>query len=184
MLSALCSLGTTARPARQRSFSTSQGSHRGAGTSIMRSRRNITLCIALIAALASISPAMARDKMFRWIDANGTPVLSDRPPPAGTAYTLVDPLNQNSQSLRRRPDASSEPASSSVQSAISPTLAGARVVIEKKPELCERARDNIFKLETFPRIRATDADGTVRFLTDQERAERLNTARAVEQANC
>jgi hypothetical protein len=151
----------------------------------MRSRRNTTLCIALIAALAGISPAMARDKMFRWIDANGTPVLSDRPPPAGTAYTLVDPLNQNSQSLRRRPDTSGEqPAPSSVQSAISPTFAGARVVIEKKPELCERARDNIFKLETFPRIRATDADGTVRFLTERERAERLNTARAVEQANC
>ncbi len=145
---------------------------------------NTAIGIILIAALAGASPAMARDKMFRWIDANGTPVLSDRPPPAGTAYTLVDPLNQNSQSLRRRPEPSNESSASSLQATATPTFAGAQVVIEKKPELCERARDNIFKLETFPRIRATDADGTVRFLTDQERAERLNTARAVEQANC
>jgi hypothetical protein len=58
------------------------------------------------------------------------------------------------------------------------------VKIEKHPELCDQAKDNVFKLETFPRIRVTDDDGTVRFMTDEEREKQLATAREVAAANC
>jgi len=149
--------------------------------------RSITLLAAL--GLTPVLVATAGD-MYRWSDGNGNPVISDRPPPLGVPYTIIDadrygakanvvsapPPPKNGQGQKN--------ASSSVGDMQSVGAAGTRIEIEKDPELCDQAKDAIFQLETFARVRVTDDDGTVRFMTDDERAEQLTRAREVADANC
>ena len=129
---------------------------------------------------------------YRWVDDNGNPVLSDRPPEAGIPYTEVGVET----GFRRYPKAVSvETADPGVQAPASGTpsspvassndvQANRIEVVDAQPALCEQAKDNIFKLETFPRMRVRDDDGEVRFMSDQERATQLATAYTVRDANC
>ena len=131
------------------------------------------------------------DTTYRWTDDNGNPVLSDRPPAAGTPYTEVG-VNTG---LRRYPkptsideEKTSDAAPTSVPANAmrdaSEGNANSLQVVQAEPALCEQARDNIFKLETFAQMRVQDSDGTVRFMTDEERSEQLATAYRVRDANC
>ncbi len=129
---------------------------------------------------------------YRWVDDNGNPVLSDRPPEAGIPYTEVGV----DTGFRRYPKPvateTAEPGGQAPVSSASTSLAAnatvgqsTRVeVVEAQPALCEQAKDNIFKLETFPRMRVQDDDGEVRFMSDEERATQLATAYKVRDANC
>ena len=134
----------------------------------------------------------AASPTYRWVDDNGNPVLSDRPPETGVPYTEVGV----DTGFRRYPkpvaDEAAEPGAQAPAGSTSNSLAAnatggqsARVeVVEAQPALCERAKDNIFKLETFPRMRVQDDDGEVRFMSDEERATQLATAYKVRDANC
>ena len=129
---------------------------------------------------------------YRWVDANGNPVLSDRPPETGVPYTEVGV----DTGFRRYPkpvaDETAEPggqpqagtASGSTLASSPGAEANPTTVVEAHPALCEQAKDNIFKLETFPRMRVQDDDGEVRFMSDEERATQLATAYKVRDANC
>ena len=129
---------------------------------------------------------------YRWVDDNGNPVLSDRPPETGTPYTEVGV----DTGFRRYPKpiasdttepGGQAPAGSTLASPLASSNgaeANATKVLEAHPALCEQAEDNIFKLETFPRMRVRDDDGEVRFMSDEERATQLATAYKVRDANC
>ena len=129
---------------------------------------------------------------YRWVDANGNPVLSDRPPETGVPYTEVGvdtgfrryPKPVATETAE--PGAQAPAGSASVSTLASPNGAEANqtTVVEAHPALCEQAKDNIFKLETFPRMRVQDDDGEVRFMSDEERATQLATAYEVRDANC
>lgn len=156
--------------------------------SLISSMRNIML----VAAIGSMIPVIANAAdMYRWNDDNGNPVLSDRPPPTGTPYTVIDVDRYGNKANAVKPTSRSEDdIGASPNSMLSDTggpstlQSTAKVRVEKRPELCEQASDTIFKLETFARIRTTDANGEVRFMTENERSEQLEIARDVAQANC
>lgn len=156
-------------------------------------RKPAFICSTIASAICVLSLAMpaSASTTYRWVDQNGNPVLSDRPPEAGVPYTEVGV----DTGIRRYPKpvapetvASDDLATASSSTPTSQTsekeTANTTVVVEAYPELCERARDNIFKLETFPRMRVRDDSGEVRFMSDEERAEQLATAYEVRDANC
>ena len=126
---------------------------------------------------------------YRWVDDNGNPVLSDRPPEAGIPYTEVGieagfkrypkPVANETAGQASESNVSSSPLSSATG-----RQSNRVEVVEAQPALCEQAKDNIFKLETFPRMRVRDDDGEVRFMSDEERATQLATAYKVRDANC
>lgn len=129
---------------------------------------------------------------YRWVDDNGNPVLSDRPPETGIPYTEVGidtgfrrypkPVaNETGDPAGQAPTSS---ASSSLLASSTDGQSNGMEVVEPQPALCEQAKDNIFKLETFPRMRVRDDDGEVRFMSDEERATQLATAYKVRDANC
>ena len=126
--------------------------------------------------------------LYRWTDERGNPVISDRPPAVGTPYTTLDGARYGvkSSSAARTPKPMPTQQAESVKAGAGPSGDGAKqaVKIEKHPELCDQAKDNVFKLETFPRIRVTDDDGSVRFMTDEERKDKLASARKDEAAAC
>ena len=129
--------------------------------------------------------------IYRWVDDNGNPVLSDRPPPAGTLYTEVEvniglrrypkPANTEQETTS---DAARAASSAPEQRNMGAASTESVRVVQAEPALCEQARDNIFKLETFAQMRVQDDDGTVRFMTDEERDRQLATAYQVRDANC
>lgn len=139
--------------------------------------------------VSSIFPAVSdAGTLYRWNDAKGRPVISDRQPPVGTPYTVLNDgrFGVIKKAPTTTPNEPTQQAVSENQRA-KKSVAGSndeKVVVEKHPELCAQAKENIFKLETFPRMRVEDDDGTVRFMSDAERAAQLKTAREVAKANC
>lgn len=150
------------------------------------------LAVVFFALACQVSLSVAGD-LYRWNDDNGNPVMSDRPPPAGTPYTVINAerYGANTNVVSPVTNPASNPASADTKredgsdaGSIGNRKVAARVRIEKHPELCAQAKEAIFQLETFPRVRVTDDSGEVRFMTDTERTEQLNRAREVEAANC
>ena len=129
---------------------------------------------------------------YRWVDANGNPVLSDRPPETGIPYTEVGvdtgfrryPKPIATETTEPDGQASANSTSTSPLASSNSAEANPTTVVEAHPSLCEQAKDNIFKLETFPRMRVRDDDGEVRFMSDEERATQLANAYKVRDANC
>ena len=156
-------------------------------------RKSLIRAIALAALIPlAYSPTNAlAGTTYRWVDDNGNPVLSDRPPEGDIPYTEVGgppPLRRQpkqSEGAPQNPNIGGTPETDSKKpDALSEASESSTVVIEPEPELCRRALDNIFKLETFPQSRVQDSSGDVRFMSDAERAEQLRVAREVRDANC
>jgi len=150
------------------------------------------LAVVFFALACQVSLSVAGD-LYRWNDDNGNPVMSDRPPPAGTPYTVINAerYGANTNVVSPVTNPASNPASADTKreygsegGSMGNREVATRVRIEKHPELCAQAKEAIFQLETFPRVRVTDDSGEVRFMTDTERTEQLNRAREVEAANC
>ena len=154
-------------------------------------QRSFIAAVTACAALA-LSQTISANTTYRWVDQNGNPVLSDRPPAAGVPYTEVGvdsgfnrypkPTGMN------EPDVNESDATGESTTGLSSPLAAsspARIeIVSPQPNLCFQAQDNIFKLETFPRMRVQDDTGGVRFMTDEERSAQLATAYRVRDANC
>ena len=129
---------------------------------------------------------------YRWVDDNGNPVLSDRPPKAGIPYTEVGvdtgfrryPKPVATETAEAGDQAPAGSTSASLAANATDGQSNRIEVVEAQPALCEQAKDNIFKLETFPRMRVQDDDGEVRFMSDEERATQLANAYKVRDANC
>lgn len=141
------------------------------------------IILALCAALIS-SPSLATT-IYRWNDAKGNPVMSDRPPPPGTPYVKLDkgfgkPVKPPASPSTTTPP----PVPTSQPVAAAPPAPVETFRIEKDPELCTQAKERIYSLETFARVRFTDASGESRIMTDEERAERLEQAREIEKIHC
>ena len=126
--------------------------------------------------------------LYRWTDERGNPVISDRPPAVGTPYITLDGARYGvkSSSAARTPKPMPTQQAESVKAGADRSGDGTEQAMktEQDPKLCDQAKDNVFKLETFPRIRITDDDGSVRFMTDEERKDKLASARKDEAAAC
>ena len=134
----------------------------------------------------------AASPTYRWVDGNGNPVLSDRPPETGIPYTEVGvdtgfrryPKPVATETVDPGGQAPADSTSASLAANATDVQSNRVEVVEVHPALCEQAKDNIFKLETFPRMRVQDDNGEVRFMSDEERATQLATAYKVRDANC
>ena len=138
--------------------------------------------LMLAGGLALMSLDVMATKMYRWTDANGNPVVSDRPPPAGTPYTEISDSyspETRKQALRDTPGARRPSEPTPVAGSDDLPTAG-----QKVRELCQRALDHIDKLENAPTIATTDGAGNVRVLSDEERAQQLADARAMAAKHC
>lgn len=148
-------------------------------------RVNITGALVLVTAVLTLwgAYASAGETFYRWIDERGNPVNSDRPPPAGIEYEVIS----TSSSMVRKVDSEKGAVPLKVQPSASndfdPVNTNKRV-IEKNPEYCARAKDNLVQLDTSARIRLRNEQGEVRFLNEEERAAEREKALASMEAYC
>ena len=150
-----------------------------------------SLCLALLLC----TPELAARDYYSWRDANGRLVVSDRPPDdPSIPYTkghnqwtgrsdqpAVPAFRDDGEQGR---NAIAPPASSSTPQRAAAPPAPKTIERTPDPDKCAAARDRLFKLETFPRMRMQDENGEVRFMTDAERREQTDLNRQAEARYC
>lgn len=132
----------------------------------------------VVATLALASGDASAGKMYRWTDQNGNPVVSDRPPPPGVAYTEISKSytpDRRKRALREIPGATAGAADADG----APSDGWV-----KDPERCQQSRDRIAKLESASRVLMEDDTGATRVLNPEELAEELTKARESARRYC
>tara|TARA_R110001599_G_scaffold353823_1_gene599179 strand:+ start:63108 stop:63485 length:378 start_codon:yes stop_codon:yes gene_type:complete len=116
---------------------------------------------------------------YRWTDASGTPVNSDRPPPAGVKYDVIT-TNTNRMVDGGRPEAGMpEEANEDPENAAAEKNTPAQTTASTKdPEACATARKNLETLNTHARIRVPDGNGNFRFIDAEEKAQQRENSEA------
>ena len=139
-------------------------------------KRAIPTC-ALVATMGLLNlsglNAVAGTNHYRWIDDRGQPVHSDRPPPKGVDYEVIT----TGSGLVRQVDAEEGAVPAEVEPRVGndfQQINTTKQAVEKNPEYCERARQNIQSLDTHARIRVRNEQGEYHWLTQEEKdAQRL-----------
>jgi hypothetical protein len=128
-------------------------------------------------------PTLAGNTYYRWVDENGTPVNSDRPPPQGIEYEAI-----STDSGLHRVNLAEEPPPPETASPKQPTdEKSAKAEPEaaaKDPEACQAARRNLDTLNTHARIRMRDSEGGFRFLTEEEKETQREMAKEAIAREC
>jgi hypothetical protein len=134
-------------------------------------KRATTTCLsaaALAVMLFAGALAQAESTYYRWQDAQGNPVHSDRPPPIGTPYEVIT----SGSSMVRKVDADQGAVPASTEPTVSndfePVEAKTKPV-KKNAEQCKRAQENLETLNTKVRIQIRNDQGELRPLSEEEK---------------
>jgi len=134
-----------------------------------RAGKTFALLLATTVIVLGHISAASGETFYRWKDERGNPVHSDRPPPKGIPYDVVS----TDTSLIRRVQAEAGAVPKRVTPTPSNDFKPAETntpMMEKNPEYCARAQENLRLIDTSPRIKLRNDQGEVRFLDDEERA--------------
>ena len=144
---------------------------------------SIAAIVAIAASLAT-PDVQAGQTYYRWKDQQGRFVHSDRPPPPGIEYEVI---SSGSSNLVRRVGAEegAVPATTepSPGNEFEPTQREMGVV-ERNPEICARARENLETLQNAARIRMRDDQGEYYFLSEEEKEIQMEKARDLISVHC
>jgi hypothetical protein len=139
-----------------------------------------TTCAFVLAALLTLSASFASpgDVVYRWKDEAGNPVNSDRPPPKGIQYETISTSSSMVHTVDTTTGAAPvepKPQDDEAAEQADPT----KPKVEKNPEYCQRAKDNLTALDSNVRIQMRNDKGEVHYLTmeerDAQRKQALNT---------
>lgn len=149
------------------------------------SKRRCVAAVALTLSVASGFCASSGDVYYRWNDASGTPVNSDRPPPAGVKYDVIT-TNTNRMVDGGRPEAGiPEEVNGSPENAAAEQDTPAQTIASTKdPKACATARKNLETLNTHARIRVPDDNGSFRFINEEEKAQQRENSEAAVDYYC
>jgi len=142
------------------------------------------LCIIGTAAITDTALA----KTYKWVDENGVTQYTATPPPSGDFKTIkppskpaVDPAKAQGE-FDKRLEAFNKRKEETDKSQKQADEAAAKTAEAKKN--CEQAKKNLNLLQTKVRVRYKEEDGSVRYLTDAEREEKLNRAKDAIKSHC
>ena len=126
---------------------------------------------------------------YRWVDDNGNPVLSGRPPPTGTPYTEIEiktGLKRYAESTAAAPEPPSVTTELTTQQSTALAVADVNesVLPSASQRECAALEADIKRLTNYPRIIVRDEVGEEHFLSPEERAIRLEEALAFAETFC
>ncbi|MEZ5504247.1 MAG: DUF4124 domain-containing protein [Halioglobus sp.] len=147
-------------------------------------RAFIACAVVLTTSFLTLSSSFsdAGQVVYRWKDAQGNQVNSDRPPPQGTDYEVIS----TNSSMVRPVDAEegAVPMSETQCGQQFQPVDSATPKIEKNPEYCKRAKDNLAALDMNVRIQMRNEQGEIHYLTKEEREVQRQKALDTIKANC
>jgi len=133
----------------------------------------------------------AQAGLNKWVDENGKVHYSDTPPPDAKVESVrnvtgkgqeVAPADYSSKSYSQR-EAELNKARLEKKEA-SEKSARETAQQQERKQNCAAARENLRALESGTRLVTYDENGEKRFLDDDERTQRLSSAREAVKANC
>lgn len=147
--------------------------------------RRCAIAASLSLLALSGSSIWASETYYRWKDASGNPVNSDRPPPTGVEYDVIT-TNTNTRVDQReyQPESPQGGSGRAGNTADQQNAAVPLMEFVKDPEACAIAKQNLETLNTHARIRMPDADGNFRYLNEEEKANARTEAEAAISQNC
>lgn len=157
-------------------------------------RRYASSAFLLALVLTSAMPthhAFAKDRIYRWVDENGVTHYGEKPPEkeikveemktrkdySSDAKAARDALQQKRQA---RENAAGEPSTPSNETA-------EQMIAERKKKIeegCKTAKKNLEVLSTHGRVKETAEDGTPRYLSEDEHADRIRKTTQYLNDNC
>lgn len=150
----------------------------------MKAARHVCLAAVAAAALVLVSASASADgTYYRWLDERGTPVNSDRPPPAGTPYDVVS----TKSNLKREVGASEGAVPATVEPTVGNEFEPVKTqaeAVKKNPEMCKRAQENLETLNTKVQIQVRNDQGELRPLSEEEKEEQRKRAMDTIKAHC
>lgn len=149
----------------------------------MMKKTSYVLIATLLTGFA-LSALAAKQGLYRWYDENGQPQYADRPP-VGVQSEFIESAysgtgKEDSPSTTNTEVTAKEKTSGSFDE----QPKSLEIVPPKDPAICKQAQDNLRALTGTPRVRITEADGTVRFLNEEEKEAQRERARQFIKLNC
>lgn len=154
------------------------------GTTMKISR--FALLGALLTALVLSTSAQAAGKYYKWTDDKGVVHYGENPPDPSKAKLVNVHVGSSRDEAVKELDESRAKAEAEKQQAAANAEKGkvseenAKIVEEN----CKIYKQNLSALKNSARIREKDEKGEYRYLTDEEKAARENTAETYIAENC
>lgn len=146
--------------------------------------RNSLHAILLLVVAGSSVKSLADTNYYRWLDSNGNPIHSDRPPPAGTDYEVVSTKSTFTRAVDAEEGAVPPEVQPTVGNEFTPTDSTEAQRNKKNTELCQRARDNLEALNASDAVTIRNGQGEVTELNPQEMEIQRETAKAQVKVYC
>ena len=149
----------------------------------------VLLALCVLCALAFLaSGAAGASKVYRWTDERGKLVIADRPPEdSAIPYDIVD---TGGTGLRRVPAAPAEAPATQTAANPQPSAGGeggdesVGEGLEKDPDICRAARNNLDSLQGLARVRMKGPDGEFYYLTEEDKEREREQARRLIEMHC
>lgn len=141
----------------------------------MLGKKALALPIIAIYLAIGIASYSLGETYYRWTDDRGNPVHSDRPPPEGIDYEVMSTQSTLMRSVEGDKGAVPKKVKPTVSNDFEPVQTR-KVMVEKNPEYCQRARKNLETLNGPARIRLRNDQGEYRYISEEEKAEQRQLA--------
>lgn len=151
---------------------------------ILLKRARLNCALILVTTLSVYGAAAnAGQNVYRWLDDRGNPVNSDRPPPQGIKYEVISTQSSMVRSVDADEGAVPAEVKPSVGNEFEPKDT-TKLKVEKNPEYCERAKQNLAALDSNARIKLRNEKGEVHYLSKEEIQLERNKAIETMKLNC
>ena len=142
------------------------------------------LSVLMVAAAALVLAASANAQVYKWKDAKGVTHYSDSAPPGGTDYQKVK--ISDSAAMAVTASTASTAAVSKTTAAQPAPASTARIpdTADNRARLCKDLDRNIGLLSSDKPLTSGDASSPQQNMSDVQRRQELNTARAQKEQYC
>ncbi|RYZ80020.1 MAG: DUF4124 domain-containing protein [Proteobacteria bacterium] len=121
-------------------------------------------------------------KVYKWTDDKGVVHFSAQPPLNTQTQVIKPQISKGTPTGESA--ASEEPVSEASGKSSVAASAPAQLAPTKDPARCEVARKNEQSLKTYNRIKVQGEDGEFRFLSEEEKQQKMDEANAAIQESC
>lgn len=146
-------------------------------------RHSLNAIVLVVVAASGVASA-AQTNYYRWLDSSGNPIVSDRPPPAGTDYEVVSTQSTLKRSVEAEEGAVPLEVDPTTGNKFTPQDSAEAQRSKKNAELCAKARANLEALSGKATVTIRDSQGEMKELDPQEMQIQRTTTKAQIKAYC
>lgn len=160
-------------------------------STLITSLFGLVISILLVCLMLASTTTEAREKIYRWVDENGVTHYGEKPPKKEVEVDEMKTRRDYSSDAKAARQALDEKRKSRVQSDTAATKTKnediERLIEERKKKIeegCQTAKKNLNVLSTHGRVKEAAEDGTPRYLSEEEHAERIRKTSQYLNDNC